>query len=168
MTELTEILNLRLHQRDIGRLVQTADKEAVYRLIFNADSRIAYNALWVLTHLPAQYNQWLAEKRRPLIDMLLKESHIGKKRLLFNLLNRLPIEAKELHTDYLDFCLSKVNSAEPYAIRAFALKQAYAQARHFPELVNELRLVMELLSGENLSPGLKSAVRQVTRKLGDG
>ena len=162
---LTEILSLRLHKRDLERLAATADIEAVYELIFSENKRIAYNALWVLTHLPAEYDQWLATKRSALIDMLLSEHHEGKKRNLFNLLNRLPLDEADVRTDYLDFCFAKINSLEPYAVRSFAIKQAYAQARHFPELLSELRGELNLLDAQTLAPGLRSTLRQIKRKL---
>ena len=167
MTQLTEILSRRLNRREIERIVATADLEELYQLIFNDKTRVAYNALWVMTHLSGEHDSWIATKRTALIDMLLSESHTGKKRLLLTLLNRLKIEKEDIRTDYLDYCFSKINSTEPYGIRALALKQAYAQALHYPELMSELSLAIEDMRSEPLSPGLKSALSQITRKLGD-
>ncbi len=166
MTSLPDILNLRLHQRDINRLVATADMEAVYAEIFSENQRVAYNALWVLTHMPPRFNLWLSEKRNEMIDMLLSETHIGKKRLLMNLLNRLTTEPHDIRTDYLDFCLRKINSEEPYAIRSFAIKQAYEQAKHYPELLTELREELELMSTQPLPPGLQCTLRHIGSKVG--
>lgn len=162
---LTEILSLRLNQRDIRRLVKTADMEKVYALAFSEIDRIAYNALWVMTHLPSDYDEWLATKRTALIDLLLSEGHTGKKRTILNLLNRLPTAESDIRTDYLDFCFSRINSQEPYAIRSYAIKQAYAQAQHFPELIRELRSELSLMSSEPLPPGLRATLRQINRKL---
>lgn len=167
MTQLKEFLSRRLNRREIERIVVTAELEELYQLIFNDKVRVACNALWVMTHLSREHDSWIAMKRTSLIDMLLSESHTGKKRMLLALLNRLKTEKGEIRTDYLDYCFSKINSTEPYGIRALALKQAYAQALHYPQLISEFRLEIEGLRSEPLSPGLKSALNQITRKLGD-
>lgn len=48
------------------------------------------------------------------------------------------------------------------------MKLAYEQCRHYPELLVELQMVLDLLQSEHLSPGLASARRQVERKMGKG
>ena len=53
----------------------------------------------------------------------------------------------------------------PYAIRAQCIKLAYEQMRRWPELLDELRQMLGMISCEPLSPGLRSAWRQVMRKL---
>lgn len=69
----------------------------------------------------------------------------------------------------MDYCLSKITAvAQPYAIRALCIKLAYEQCRHYPELLAELQMALELLQTERLSPGLASAQRQVERKMRKG
>ena len=51
----------------------------------------------------------------------------------------------------------------PYAIRAQCIKLAYEQMKHWPELLNELRQTLNMISCEPLSPGLSSAWRQVMK-----
>lgn len=51
-------------------------------------------------------------------------------------------------------------------IKQLALKPAYEQMRHYPELLDELEMVLDLLSQEPLSAGLQSAKRQVMKRIG--
>ena len=134
-------------------------------LAADADDRVGYNALWILTHLPARERKWLEPHRDRLIDLLLADTHVGKQRLLLTLLEHQKVSREDIRTDYLDFCLAHINSAAPYALRAFCLKQAYAQCRHYPELLAELQEEMHLMDYSQLSPGLLSARRIVLRQL---
>jgi len=90
---------------------------------------------------------------------------VGKRRLILTLLEHLSIEKDDIRTDYLDYCLSKINSTEPYAIRALCLKQAYAMCRFYPELLAELKNEVELMQYGELSPGLLSVIRHMRKKI---
>ncbi|MDE7334902.1 MAG: hypothetical protein K2N10_01145 [Muribaculaceae bacterium] len=171
---LRQTLENRIRLRDIRLLCSEAAArpdvaEQLYALTLDPDARVAYNALWVLTHLPAADCRALLHPRRDrLIDCALGETHVGKLRLLLTLLDKLPPERNELRGDYLDFCLERINSTEPYAIRAFCLKQAYAQCRHYPELLAELRVAIDLMERSELPPGLRCARRNLLRRLSRG
>ena len=54
----------------------------------------------------------------------------------------------------------------PYAIRAQCIKLVYEQMRYWPELLDELRQTLEMISCEPLSSGLRSAWKQVMKKMG--
>ena len=74
------------------------------------------------------------------------------------LLLRQPFDEEAIRTDFIDFCLMRL--ADPkstYVIRAQCIKLAYEQMRHWPELFDELRQTLEMISCEPLSPGLRSA-----------
>lgn len=141
-------------------------KEEFYQLTLDADRRVATNALWVFTHFSAADNEWLYAKHNQLIDRCLKEKDATKLRLMLNLLLRQPYLEEDIRTDFIDFCLMKLTDPKsPYAIRAQCIKLAYEQMKHWPELLNELRQTLEMISCEPLSPGLRSAWRQVMKKL---
>lgn len=137
----------------------------LFKLIDDEDDRVAYNALWIISHFNEAHHQWLLSKRCKLLNQLLHEAHPGKRRLLLSVLKNIPITKKNLHIDYLNYCLDKINSMEPYAIRAWAMKQAFEMCRYYPDLVEELRLRLAILENGELSPGILSAKRQIESKL---
>ena len=53
----------------------------------------------------------------------------------------------------------------PYAIRAQCIKLAYEQMKYWSELLDELRQTLEMISCEPLSPRLRSAWKQVMKKI---
>ena len=84
---------------------------------------------------------------------------------MLNLLLRQPYTEEAIRTDFIDFCLTRLaDTKSPYAVRAQCIKLAYMQMRYWPELLNELRQTLEMISCEPLSPGLRSAWRQVIKK----
>ena len=140
-------------------------KEQLYQLTLDNDRRVATNALWVFTHFSAVDNEWLYAKHDQLIDRCLKEKDTTKLRLMLNLLLRQPYTEEAIRTDFIDFCLTRLaDTKSPYAVRAQCIKLAYMQMRYWPELLNELRQTLEMISCEPLSPGLRSAWRQVIKK----
>ena len=154
---------------DICLLVQGEQnhslKEQLYQLTLDNDRRVATNALWVFTHFSAVDNEWLYAKHDQLIDRCLKEKDTTKLRLMLNLLLRQPYTEEAIRTDFIDFCLTRLaDTKSPYAVRAQCIKLAYVQMRYWPELLNELRQTLEMISCEPLSPGLRSAWRQVIKK----
>ena len=140
-------------------------KEQLYQLTLDNDRRVATNALWVFTHFALADNEWLYAKHDQLIDRCLKEKDTTKLRLMLNLLLRQPYTEEDIRTDFIDFCLTRLaDPKSPYAVRAQCIKLAYMQMRYWPELLNELRQTLEMISCEPLSPGLRSAWRQVIKK----
>ena len=170
---MKESLMYRLSQSDIHELCALTQggrnnslKEQLYQLTLDADRRVATNALWVFTHFALADNEWLYAKHDQLIDRCLNEKDATKLRLMLNLLLRQPFDEEAIRTDFIDFCLTRL--ADPkstYAVRAQCIKLAYEQMRYWPELLNELRQTLEMISCEPLSPGLRSAWRQVMKKL---
>lgn len=141
-------------------------KEELYQLTMDADRRVAVNALWVFTHFAVVDNEWLYAKHDQLIDRCLKEQDATKLRLMLTLLLRQPYTEEDVRTDFIDFCLMRLaDPKSPYAIRAQCIKLAYEQMKYWPELLDELRRTLEMISCEPLSPGLRSAWRQVMKKL---
>ena len=170
---MKNLLSHRLSQSEIKNLCALTQgehndnlKEELYQLTLNADRRVATNALWVFTHFAAVDNKWLYAKHDQLIDRCLKEKDTTKLRLMLNLLLRQPYTEEDIRTDFIDYCLMRLTDPKsPYAVRAQCIKLAYEQMRQWPELLDELRQTLEMISCEPLSPGLRSAWRQVMRKL---
>ncbi len=124
------------------------------------------NALWCLTHVGKSHHPLLLSNQDRFIDRLLTDPPVPHKRMLLQLLREQTFTPDSIRTDFLDYCLSKINAeSEPYAIRCFCLYNAYKMCRHFPELMTELNERLELLSLQQLSPGLRCALRKVTSEM---
>lgn len=163
---IEDLLSKRIYMPGIKNLVSWAceSDENIFRLwhLVRSDDRMtSVNALWTMTHLPETTAECLASLRNKMIDMLLTETDTAKKRMLLKILREQDYNPNEIRTDFLDYCMSKINSeCEPYAIRCFSIYAAYKMCRHFPELIAELEEHLDMMQYQNLSPGLMSALRQ--------
>ena len=138
----------------------------LWHFVRSDDRRTSVNALWVMTHLPETDAEWLLSLRDEMIDMLLTEMDTSKKRMLLQLLREREYDAYDIRTDFLDYCMSKINSeCEPYAVRCFSIYTAFKMCRHFPELLAELDEHLDMMRYQTLSPGLRSALRQTKSKI---
>lgn len=167
------LLTHRLSQSEIKQLCASTHgahnnhlKEKLYQLTLDDDRRVAINALWTFTHFAAADNEWLYAKHDQLIERAITEQDVTKLRLILTLLLRQPFDEEDIRTDFIDFCLARITDARaPYAIRAQCIKLAYEQMKYWPELLNELRQTLDLISCEPLSSGLRSAWKQVMKKI---
>ena len=167
------LLTHRLSQSEIKQLCALTQgehndnlKEELYQLTLDANRRVTINALWTFTHFAADDNVWLFAKHDQLIDRCLNEKDATKLRLMLNLLLSQPYTEEDIRTDFIDFCLARLTDTRaPYAIRAQCIKLAYEQMKYWPELLDELRQTLEMISCEPLSPGLRSAWKQVMKKI---
>lgn len=167
------LLAHRLSQSEIMQLCASTHgahnnhlKEGLYQLTLDDDRRVAINALWTFTHFTADDNVWLFAKHDQLIERCLNEKDATKIRLILTLLLRQQFDEETIRTDFIDFCLARFTDARaPYAIRAQCIKLAYEQMRYWSELLDELRQTLDLISCEPLSPGLRSAWKQVMKKI---
>ncbi|MDE6449655.1 MAG: hypothetical protein K2L41_06195 [Muribaculaceae bacterium] len=138
----------------------------LWEMVHSDDRRTSANALWAMTHLPDYNREWISSLRDDMIDMLLAETDTGKKRMLLHMLREQEYDAEHIRTDFLDYCLSKINSEhEPYAIRGYSIYASFKMCRHYPELLAELNQHLDLLSYQSLSPGLMSALRQTKSRI---
>ena len=167
------LLTHRLSQSEIMQLCALTQgehndnlKEELYQLTLDANRRVATNALWTFTHFAADDNVWLFAKHDQLIERAITEQDVTKLRLILTLLLRQPFDEEAIRTDFIDFCLARITDARaPYAIRAQCIKLAYEQMKYWPELLDELRQTLEMISCEPLSPGIRSAWKQVMKKI---
>ncbi len=169
--DIETALNVRLGKRNIEEVVEGASKnhsnrEKLLNLAFCEDDKVSSNALWCMTHLRKSYAQWLQSLQETFIDSLLKENNIARKRMLLQLLREQEYAEKDIRVDFLDFCMSCINSeTEPYAIRCFSLYIAIKLCRYYAELISELQERIDMIKREPLSPGLRCAIKKVEKEI---
>ena len=163
---MRKILQDKINMNDINKIcIMTQGKEndhrkeELYQLTFDENDRVSFNALWALTHFDETNNPWLFQKHDDLIDRVLVEKNETRRRLMLQLLLRQPFEEESLRSDFIDSC------SQPYAIRCYCMKLAYEQMKYYPELLEELRMALDMLEQEVLSPGMLSAKKQIMKKI---
>ena len=155
----------RIHVEDVRRIVDCITNDdgvvivkALYCLLSDSDRRVANNAAWVLSCSDSKVMRFLLRYQNQLIDLLIGTKNKSFSRMLFSILRRQTFEKSNLRTDFLDFCLNEiVNSNQAIAIRAHAIYVSYSLCKSYPELLNELFMMLQMLESETLSAGLRHA-----------
>lgn len=157
---------------DIIRSVQgEADAQAVYREVrnsgdfigftrqfaFDADHRVARNALWTLTKATDKEIAQLQPMLDELIDQALKTESSSVRRLSLNIVDMLEMREEDLRSDLYDFCLEHaVDVEELPGIQAICMKIAFRISTFYPELMAELKRILEGMEIEYYKPAVKS------------
>ena len=155
----------RIHTKDVRRIVDCITNDdgdvimkVLYHLLSDTDRRVANNAAWVLSCSDGKVMRFLLRYQNQLIDLLIGTKDKSFSRMLFSILRRQTFEKSNLRTDFLDFCLNEiVNSNQAIAIRAHAIYVSYSLCKAYPELLNELFMMLQMLESETLSAGLRHA-----------
>ena len=155
MSELKTILSGRISGYDAKTLAKADIKEELFQLLFDPDKRTSDNAAWVLTHLPKTADVWLTKHQDLLIDEAMRTASTTKRRLIMNLLDRTSFAPGHIRTDFLDFCFNIILSDEPVGVKSLAIKLAYAQSAHYPELLEEINATLQLMEPDELPAALK-------------
>ena len=157
---------------DIIRSVQgEADAQAVYREVlktgdlaafarqyaFDEDHRVARNALWVLTKAADKEIAQLQPMMDELIDQALNTESTSVRRLSLNVVERLEMKEEDLRSDLYDFCLDHAADVEELpGVQAICMKIAYRISAFYPELMAELKRILEGMEIEYYKPAVKS------------
>lgn len=157
----------RIHAADVDELSAAAAAgdgapvlSALWAALNGEDVKAEANAAWIMTHLPRSLAPWLADHRRGLTDKLLASANDTVRRLTLTLLNAMDWHMDDLRSDLLDFCLRAITSrSTPAGIRAQSLYLAAKMCACAPELEAELRMTTELLTNEDLTAGMRAALR---------
>ena len=157
---------------DIIRSVMgEADAQAVYREVrktgdfpgfarqfaFDTDYRVARNALWVLTKASDKEIAQLQPMLDELIDQALRTDSPSVRRLSLNVIDMLEMKEEDLRSDLYDFCLEHaVDVEELPGIQSICMKIAYRISTFYPELMAELKRILEGMEIEYYKPAVKS------------
>lgn len=169
--DIEELLSQKINLPQIKNIVSWTcrsrdNRLRLWILACSDDRRTSLNALWTMTHLPASESEWLLSMRDNMIDILLAEKDMAKKRMLLQILGKQDYTPENIRADFLDYCMSRINSRhEPYAIRCLSLHISFNMCRHYPELMAELKTQIDMMAYQSLSPGLESALRQTKCKI---
>jgi hypothetical protein len=154
---------------EITFLTQKNDKrkQELYNLLFT-DDMVAYQAAWVFTHFSLHENEWLYDKQNELIDEVLICSHPGKRRLLLTIIFKQPL-TNPPRTDFLDFSLDRMLSRKELpGVRTLCMKLAYEMCRSIPELIRELRMLIDMMEPDLLEKSMQAVRKNVLNAMKTG
>lgn len=123
---------------------------------FSQDYRVARTALWGLTKASKEELSQLQVTLYELIDLAMQTENSSVRRLTLNIIERLEMHEDELRTDFLDFCLDHMADVSEFpGIQSICMKLAYRMCSFYPELMDELKRIVEAMEIEYYKPAVK-------------
>lgn len=132
------------------------------QFMMDEDCQVARNALWVATKAKKEETDLLIPLRDNLIDLAMNTAHSSVRRLAMNVVERLPMAETDVRTDFLDFCLEHMTDVKELpGIQSLSMKLAYRMCAFYPELMGELKRIVEAMEVEYYSPAVTCVRRKI-------
>ena len=118
--------------------------DELFNLFLNSEYRINQRAAWPLSYCVIAHPYFISKHFAKLIKNLHKPGiHDSVKRNTARLLQHISIP-KEFHGEIMDLCFHYLSSpTEPVAVKAFSLTILQNLSKQYPEIKNEIRLIIE-------------------------
>ena len=140
-------------------------KELV-NLCLHKDSLISSKATWVLWHCDDIDYKTVAPFYNKLINNLKNRNlHNGVIRNTLRLFQKQMVPKKQ-ESFLLDVCYSYIqNPNQAIAVRAFAMTIIYNISKPYPELLIELKAILQLINRPEESSGIKSRIKNILKDI---
>lgn len=135
-------------------------------LALDKDQLISNRAMWVLNHC----NDLEFERIKPFYVKLInhlksKNLHSGVIRSILRMFQSYPVP-KKLESFMLDKCFEYIkNTSEAIAVRAFAMTVALNISKPYPELLNELSIVLNHLNIAEESAAINARTKNTLKEI---
>jgi len=126
----------------VGNSQQRFDE--LFELFLKSEYRINQRAAWPLSYCVIAYPKLISKHFSRLIKNLHKpNTGDSVKRNTVRLLQHVSIP-KKFHGEIMDLCFQYISSpGEPVAVKAFSLTILQNLSAHYPEIKNEIKLIIE-------------------------
>ncbi len=118
--------------------------DELFNLFLNSEYRITQRAAWPISYCVIDHPDFISKHFSKLVKYLYKPGiHDSVKRNTVRLLQHIEIP-KKFHGEIMDLCFHYISSPdEPVAIKAFSLTILQNFSKQYPEIKNEIRLIIE-------------------------
>ncbi|RYZ48622.1 MAG: hypothetical protein EOP49_18240 [Sphingobacteriales bacterium] len=129
--------------------------------------RIAQRAASVVSEVATAY----PEQVQPYVPALVaklddKQAHIAVKRNIYRILQFLQLP-EAVHGDLMNHCFdSLANPKEALAVRAFSMSILARLVKDYPEIGNELKLIIDDVLQHEAAPSFKARAKMVLKQIG--
>lgn len=146
----------------------SANPKAISELmdcLLDNNIHLVQRASWPLSYIAEHQPLLIVPYLPKLIQQLATSKHAAYKRNVYRTLRILPELPENIHAALIDHCIHDISDhTNPAAVRAFAIHIMGRLAKWYPDLRNELQLVLEPLV-EHEFPSIKSSARNILKQL---
>jgi hypothetical protein len=135
-------------------------------ILLTDEYRVVQRAAWIVSEVATLYPKAI-EKYVPALVAKLKDNtaHIAVKRNVYRILQFLPIP-EAVHADLMNICFdSLTDPKEALAVRAFAMSILGNLAVIYPEIGQEIKIIIEDALQHEAAPSFISRAKKVLKQL---
>lgn len=168
--EFRKVLDVPISKLSIDGLVQEICLcpeylKDIYQLTSDRKQTVSWRAIWACEKLSEKHPDWFVPMREEIIQRLLDCKHDGSKRLLMSILYNIPV-ASPISIELLNYCFDHMLAPqESIGVQALSIRMAYKLCKNEPELLQELRLILENTEADFYSTGVKTTLRNILKKI---
>lgn len=168
--EFRNALSVHISELNIKPIVQSVHRNPelfpiIYKLVSDPKRPVSWRALWVCEKLSELHPEWFVPHYDELIARLLNCAHNGSKRLYLSILFNLQVR-EPISVPLLNFCFDRMFSPnESIGVQALCIKTAYRLCEKEPELMDELRIILENTETEFFTKGVTTTIRNTLKKI---
>ncbi len=130
--------------------------------LYDADKQIVRNVLCGISKASDEEVDQLKPIMDEMIDLAMKTDIPSIRRPLLGIIERMEMSEDEIRTDFLDFCLDRMADPEEVpSIQSLSLKVAYKMCKPYPELMEELKRILEGMEMSYYTAALKCVRRKI-------
>ncbi len=139
--------------------------ETSFRLMLEAETRVAWHAAWVLDKTSRKNPEMFDEKKtNMLLKFALTNKHSGLQRLTFSILHNLPLH-EPISVEFINLCIEQMISPQTaIAVQALSMKMMLRICAIEPDFIPEMQAILENIDENGYSVGFR-AMRKKSIKL---
>lgn len=156
---------------DTKRIIKSVEKDhgivnEIIKHFNDADQRIVMRATWTLLHLSFAHPELVEPKFGELLKLLRSpNTHTGAVRNCIRIFTVCNIPER-YSAEIFDLCMSYLkNNIMPHAVRAFAINTLCILCNSYPELSQEVKLVLNELKKYPQAPSIQVWLRRADKAL---
>lgn len=154
-------------RKQVDKIIQWIDNEpekvSLLTHIFMQDTyKVVQRAAWIISAVAEKHPGLIAPHIPALVSRLQDpDTHIAVKRNIYRIMQFVELP-EAVHSDLMNSCFEAVtNPAEAAAVRAFGMSILARLSIFYPELKNELKLVIEDALRQETAPSFVSRAKKV-------
>lgn len=149
-----------------AKIINLYNCDKILPLIAEKDKYLSANTAYIFLHASKATEIWLAGQTSFIMDAVQTITDEKTKRLLMSILLKLKFNTVYIDVKFLNYCLENIVSPkQSCAIRSLCIKLAFKLSTSYPELLTELKMILESIDSYALNPSVASARKNTLKKI---
>ena len=166
---LRTVLSQKLSKEELLSYAKTVNPyncDKILPLIAEKDKYLSGNSAYMFLYAGTTTEIWLAGQTAFIMDAIQTTTDEKTKRLLMSILLKLKFNTVNIDVKFLNYCLENiVPPKQSCAIRSLCIKLAFKLSTSYPELLTELKMILESMDGYTLNPSVACARKNTLKNI---